>query len=114
MQRVLRFQRFLALNHRHAQSSEDGLGRLAWAAGYADQSHLTRECAALTGLPPTRFLEERTRSCGTSHDHKTMFAPFVPGRIETTLRPTPSARGVQTRSGDGFSPGARSAATLKP
>jgi AraC-like DNA-binding protein len=89
MQRVLRFQRFLALNHRHAQSSEDGLGRLAWAAGYADQSHLTRECAALTGLPPTRFLEERTRSCGTSHDHKTMFAPFVPGRIETTLRPTP-------------------------
>ena len=82
MQRILRFQRFLALNW-NAQNSEDGLGRLAWAAGYADQPHLTRECVTLTGLPPTRFLEETTRSCGPNHEHKAMFAPFLPGPTET-------------------------------
>src|SRR5437870_408755 len=37
MQRVLRFQRFLALNASNPGETEDGVGRLAWAAGYADQ-----------------------------------------------------------------------------
>jgi AraC-like DNA-binding protein len=83
MQRVLRFQRFLALNSLSPLETEDGLGRLAWAAGYADQPHLTRECVALTGLPPTRFLLETKRSCGPSHDHKTKFAPFLPAPTET-------------------------------
>jgi AraC-like DNA-binding protein len=82
MQRIVRFQRFLALNHWNAQTSEKGLGRLGWVAGYADQSHLTRECVALTGLSPTRFLAETRRSCGPNHDHKTIFAPFLPGPIE--------------------------------
>ena len=81
MQRIQRFQRFLALN-RNVQSSEDGLGRLAWAAGYADQPHLTRECVVLTGLPPARFLEETRLSCGPNHDHKATFAPFLPGPTE--------------------------------
>jgi AraC-like DNA-binding protein len=84
MRRIVRFQRFLALNHWHPQASEDGLGRLGWAAGYADQSHLTRECVALTGLSPTRFLAETRRNCGPNHDHKAMFAPFLPGPIEAT------------------------------
>jgi AraC-like DNA-binding protein len=79
LQRILRFQRFLALNR---NSSQDGLGRLAWAAGYADQPHLTRECVALTGLPPARFLEETRLSCGPNHRHKATFAPFVPGPTE--------------------------------
>jgi len=83
MQRVLRFQRFLALNSSNPGETEDGVGRLAWAAGYADQPHLIRECVALTGLSPTRFLLETRRSCGPSHDHKTKFAPFLPAPTET-------------------------------
>ncbi len=83
MQRVLRFQRFLALNSWNLRETENGVGRLAWAAGYADQPHLTRECVALTGLTPTRFLMETRRDCGASHDHKTKFAPFLPAPTET-------------------------------
>jgi len=82
MQRVLRLQRFLALNSWTPQKTEDGISRLACAAGYADQAHLTRDCVALTGLPPTRFLIETSRSCGPSHDHKTKFAPFLPAPTE--------------------------------
>ena len=41
LQRILRFQAFLALSHAHA---DDGsLARLAADAGYADQAHLERE-----------------------------------------------------------------------
>jgi AraC-like DNA-binding protein len=52
LQRVLRFQRFLAL----AERGEDDLAALAFAAGYADQAHLTRECRRLAGLPPAALL----------------------------------------------------------
>jgi hypothetical protein len=51
LQRILRFQRFLAL----AETSRD-LARLALEAGYADQAHLTRECRRLSGLPPAALL----------------------------------------------------------
>jgi len=45
LQRILRFRRFLAL--------EGGdLARRALDAGYADQSHLTRECVRLSGRTP--------------------------------------------------------------
>jgi AraC-like DNA-binding protein len=44
--RVLRLQRFLML----AERDGEDLARLAADAGYADQSHLTRECSALAGL----------------------------------------------------------------
>jgi AraC-like DNA-binding protein len=52
LQRVLRFQRFLAL----AEDGGDDLAALAFAAGYADQAHLTRECRRLAGLPPAALL----------------------------------------------------------
>src|SRR4051812_14785447 len=52
LQRVLRFQRFLAL----AEDGGDDLAALAFAAGYADQAHLTRECRRLAGLPPGALL----------------------------------------------------------
>jgi AraC-like DNA-binding protein len=51
--RVLRLQRFLAL------ASRAGTPDLAWLAadaGYADQSHLTRDCADLGGLPAGALL----------------------------------------------------------
>jgi len=53
LQRVLRFQRFLALA-RDAAAAD--LAALAFEAGYADQAHLTRECTRLAGLPPAALL----------------------------------------------------------
>ena len=50
LDRVLRFQRFLA------RARRDGdLARTAAELGYADQSHLTRECVRLSGLTPARL-----------------------------------------------------------
>jgi AraC-like DNA-binding protein len=49
--RILRFQRFLAL----AAGGGD-LAGLAFAAGYADQAHLTRECVRLSGRTPAALL----------------------------------------------------------
>src|SRR5215218_5925953 len=49
LQRVLRFRRFLA-------AADGDLARAAIDAGYADQSHLTRECTRLAGRPPAALL----------------------------------------------------------
>jgi AraC-like DNA-binding protein len=49
LQRVLRFQRFLRAAPRVP------LARAATIAGYADQSHLTREARRLAGLTPARL-----------------------------------------------------------
>jgi AraC-like DNA-binding protein len=73
LQRILRFQGFLALAQaRHGNLG--GLARLAQRAGYADQAHLTRESSELTGLTPRAFLEDMWASCGPSHDHEASFA----------------------------------------
>lgn len=56
LDRILRFQRFLALARREP---ELGLARLAAEAGYADQPHLTRECVRLAGVPPAALLRVR-------------------------------------------------------
>ncbi len=53
LDRILRFQRFLAL----ARGGE-GLSALAAAAGYADQAHLTREARRLSGLTPAMILAQ--------------------------------------------------------
>jgi AraC-like DNA-binding protein len=52
--RVLRFQRMLAMARDGAGRGD--LARLALAAGYADQSHMTAECIRLAGLSPGRLL----------------------------------------------------------
>jgi len=76
---VLRFQRFLALAERPLGPSapgaaagppdrgilgspavRPGLADLAAWAGYADQAHLSRECADLAGLPPAGLLAARS------------------------------------------------------
>src|SRR3954449_5087570 len=54
LQRVLRFQRFRALAGETAGAPD--LAQLAFAAGYADQAHLTRECRRLSGLTPSARL----------------------------------------------------------
>jgi AraC-like DNA-binding protein len=62
LQRVLRFQRFLALAR--APGAERDLARLAFEAGYADQAHLARECRRLAGLPPAALLATGTGPAG--------------------------------------------------
>jgi AraC-like DNA-binding protein len=54
LQRVLRFRRFLAIT----EACGD-LARAALDAGYADQAHLTRDCARLSGLTPGRLAAEQ-------------------------------------------------------
>jgi AraC-like DNA-binding protein len=83
-QRILRFQGFLALTQGRRQGHV-GLARAAQQAGYADQAHLTREGAALTGLTPRAFLEEMWRSCGSNHDHEASYAG-----LRRALLPTPA------------------------
>ncbi len=57
LQRVLRFQRFVRMLD--ASAGPPDLGSLAAQAGYADQAHLTRESAALSGLTPATLARAR-------------------------------------------------------
>ena len=57
LERVLRFQRFLAAS----RDTSPGLAELAARTGYADQAHLTRETRALAGLTPARLRAARLR-----------------------------------------------------
>jgi len=57
LQRVLRFQRFVRMLDAPAQPLD--LASAAADAGYADQAHLTRECAALSGLTPATLARVR-------------------------------------------------------
>jgi len=74
LQRVLRFQRFLALAEaeRTAGAADPDLAQLAFAAGYADQAHLTRECTRLAGLPPAALL---ATGAGPGGERSPEFAP---------------------------------------
>ena len=62
--RVLRLQRFLLLAAAGPEGASPGLARLAADAGYSDQSHLARECSALTGLTPGALLAEKRGPAG--------------------------------------------------
>ena len=60
LQRILRFQRFV--RRLDAAALPPDLAALAALAGYADQPHLTRECAALSGLTPAALAKTRRRA----------------------------------------------------
>jgi len=77
LQRMLRFQGFLALAQGYEQPSRE-LARLAAQAGYADQSHLTRESARLADRSPLTLLRNSERYCGPTHDHRAYYAPLLP------------------------------------
>ena len=79
LHRMLRFQGFLALAQRYEQPSRE-LARLAADAGYADQSHLTRESAQLAGLSPQTLLRNTELYCGPTHDHAASYTPLLPAR----------------------------------
>jgi AraC-like DNA-binding protein len=79
MQRMLRFQGFLALAQAHEPESAE-LPMLAADTGFADQSHLTRESLRLSGLTPRALLAEAEESCVGIHDHTTSRAPLLRSR----------------------------------
>lgn len=56
LQRVLRLERFRARAGATASDAPGTLAGAAFAAGYADQAHLARECRALTGLTPRQLV----------------------------------------------------------
>ncbi len=57
LRRVLRFRRFVSWADAGAPGGD--LASAAARLGYADQAHLTRECARLAGLTPTALLAAR-------------------------------------------------------
>jgi AraC-like DNA-binding protein len=64
LQRVLRFQRFVRMLDAAAAAVPPDLADAAARTGYADQAHLTRECAALSGLTPAALA--RVRGSGSA------------------------------------------------
>jgi AraC-like DNA-binding protein len=61
LQRIMRLQYLLWLASRQEHAGRS-LARLAIAAGYADQSHMTRDVVALTGASPRLLLNGATGS----------------------------------------------------
>jgi AraC-like DNA-binding protein len=59
LDRVLRFRRFVSEAQAVAAGERD-LARMAADLGYADQSHLTRDCVRMSGLTPTRLARRWT------------------------------------------------------
>jgi AraC-like DNA-binding protein len=76
LHRMLRFQGFLALAGTRERPSTQ-LARLAAEAGYADQSHLTRESVRLTGISPHALMLESEQHCGCAHDHAASYGPLL-------------------------------------
>jgi AraC-like DNA-binding protein len=83
LQRVLRFQGFVALVQAAiagGQSpTEQRMSRLAAEAGYADQAHLARECRRLSGRSPSAYVTGAECSC-SEHDHAAAFLPLLRSR----------------------------------
>jgi len=79
LHRMMRFQGFLALAGQREHPSAQ-LAMLAAEAGYADQSHLTRESMRLAGLTPRALLLESELNCGPAHDHAASYGPLLLSR----------------------------------
>jgi len=62
LRRVLRFRRFVSWADAGAPGGD--LASAAAGLGYADQAHLTRECARLAGVTPAALLAARQRARG--------------------------------------------------
>jgi AraC-like DNA-binding protein len=71
LQRILRLQRLLWLAG-HAPSPRRNLASLAFAAGYADQPHMTREVAVLAGSTPGPLLTGSAPASALSDFFKTV------------------------------------------
>ena len=85
LHRILRFQGVLALAQLTAHRGWGPIARLAAEAGYADESHLARECRRLTALSPRAFLREVQEQCGPDHDHAASFTPLLRPRMAVSF-----------------------------
>jgi AraC-like DNA-binding protein len=74
LQRILRFQRFVRLLDAAREPLD--LAETAASLGFADQSHLTRDCTALSGLTPAALAKIRRPSLDNSN--KWPVAPVAP------------------------------------
>jgi AraC-like DNA-binding protein len=83
LQRVLRFQGFLALADAEPRA---GLAALAADTGYADQPHLTRESLRLAGLTPHALLRDAAEHCVGMHDHAASRAPLLRRRLGRSVQ----------------------------
>ncbi|WP_327001729.1 helix-turn-helix domain-containing protein [Dactylosporangium sp. NBC_01737] len=96
LHRLLRFQGVLAAaQHAIAQGrapAEGGVARLAADAGYADQSHLERECRRLTGTSVRAFLLETAEQCACGHDHAASYTALLTDAPLLDARLLPDAR----------------------
>ena len=84
LQRMLRFQGFLALVQeavaRGESPRDEGIAALAAEVGFADQPHLNRECLRLAGCTPADFIAQTMRVCSCGHDHAASFRPLLSAR----------------------------------
>ena len=55
---------------------------LAAEVGYADQSHLTRECVRLAGVAPRAFVGRAEQTCTCGHDHSVSFTAMLGPRAD--------------------------------
>lgn len=82
LQCLLRFQAILAevqstLGHARPTAGAT-LAGFAARAGYADQSHLSRDCLRFTRMSPGSFLTETAMRCSAGHEHSAAFTPLFP------------------------------------
>jgi len=95
LQRILRFQGFIALVQASvAQQGAPDIDLAQWAveAGYHDQAHLSRECRRLAGAPPGELLAQYGAACTCGHDHAASYIPMLrpDGRFVQERRPAPA------------------------
>jgi AraC-like DNA-binding protein len=76
LQRMVRFQRFLALSKLSHRPTAN-LAVLALRAGYADQAHLSRESLRLGGRSPRVLLRDSESHCGGAHDHAASYGALL-------------------------------------
>jgi AraC-like DNA-binding protein len=78
LSRIVRFHRFWSIVEQSPAGAS--LATLAHEAGYSDQAHLTRDCRAIAGTTPRRFI---TESQSTFPDMSDPFKTGVPlaGRV---------------------------------
>jgi len=84
LQRMLRFQGFLALVQEAIARGEsprhEGIAALAADVGFADQPHLNRECLRLTGSTTAAFIAQTMSACSCGHDHAASYRPLLSAR----------------------------------